>query len=414
MATIKFKILDKNTIEILEDAKKGDIINLSNADTIQLDVQSIEAANTKVIEQKVKELEMKILDDKEKELELQKQLLQQKAQLDNSENIKRLDGKIKELELEIKNKEKELQIIDSQKQKDIELAKAKIKEQMTLQLNEAKKEAEFQTELVKRNKEEYDRQLNHKLQQNVKTYGEELETVIYDMWKEHEDMYSNVSFIKDNDVVEGTKGDFIYRETSENGEEILSIMFECKNETLNSTNKKTNSSHFDKLEKDRVKKGCMYSVLITELEKEKEITVGTDKQYPNMFIIRPSGFWAIIKFLRSLVKKNTELVIQLQQARNQHTDIENFEQNLSDFKGNISESVIKHKKNHDEAIEQIDKAIDNLQKTKEKLLTANKHLDTLDNKVGKITIRKLAGSQEKFDEMKKKASKKSEEDKEQK
>jgi len=405
--SIKFKIIDKDTIELLEDAKKGDIILLSNSDTIQLDKKTIEDLHKKTIdnavETKIKKLEAEILAQKERELSLQKQLFEQQAKSNSLKESEQLKKKINELESQIKIKEHDLQNINSQKENEIKVAESKIKEKMQEELNKAKKEAEFQAELVKRNQQEYEKQLNHKLQQNVKTYGEELENFIYESWKEHEDMYSNVSFIKDNEVVEGTKGDFVYRETNDNGDEILSIMFECKNETLNSTHKKTNSSHYEKLENDRKKKNCMYSVLITELEKDKEITVLTDKQYPNMFVIRPSGFWAIIKFLRSLVKKNSELVLQLQQAKSQHTDIENFEEKLLDFKDSVKDSVIKYKNNHDEAIEQIDKSIAALQKTREKLLMANKHLGTLDNKVETVTIRKLAGSQEKFNEMKEKA-----------
>lgn len=179
-------------------------------------------------------------------------------------------------------------------------------------------------------------------------------------------------FEKDNEVVEGTKGDFVFRDFDEEGNEIVSIMFEMKNEADDSTHRKTNESHFKKLDADRRKKGCEYAVLVSLLEPDNELYAAgiTDVSYrfEKMYVIRPQFFIPIITLLRNAALGSLKYRQELEIARSQQIDVLNFEKNMNEFKDKFAYNYQLASKKFKTAIEEIDKTIDHLQKTKEALL----------------------------------------------
>ena len=185
-------------------------------------------------------------------------------------------------------------------------------------------------------------------------------------------------FEKDNEVVEGTKGDFVFRDFDEEGNEIVSIMFEMKNEADDSTHRKTNESHFKKLDADRRKKGCEYAVLVSLLEPDNELYAAgiTDVSYrfEKMYVIRPQFFIPLITLLRNAALSSMDARRELALVRQQNIDVTNFEDSLADFKEKFGRNYRIASDKFRKAIEEIDKSIDHLQKIKDNLLGSENQL----------------------------------------
>ena len=199
-------------------------------------------------------------------------------------------------------------------------------------------------------------------------------------------------FEKDNEVVEGTKGDFVFRDFDEEGNEIVSIMFEMKNEADDSTHRKTNESHFKKLDADRRKKGCEYAVLVSLLEPDNELYAGiTDVsyQYEKMYVVRPQFFIPIITLLRNAALSSMEARRELALVRQQNIDVTNFEDQLADFKDRFGRNYRIASERFAKAIDEIDKSIDHLQKIKEHLLGSERNLRLANDKAEDLTVKKL-------------------------
>ena len=199
-------------------------------------------------------------------------------------------------------------------------------------------------------------------------------------------------FEKDNEVVEGTKGDFVFRDFDEEGNEIVSIMFEMKNEADDSTHRKTNESHFKKLDADRRKKGCEYAVLVSLLEPESELYAGiTDVsyQYEKMYVVRPQFFIPIITLLRNAALSSLQYRKELALVRQQNIDVTNFEDQLADFKDKFGRNYRLASERFAKAIDEIDKSIDHLQKIKEHLLGSERNLRLANDKAEDLTVKKL-------------------------
>lgn len=200
-------------------------------------------------------------------------------------------------------------------------------------------------------------------------------------------------FEKDNEVVEGTKGDFVFRDFDEEGNEIVSIMFEMKNEADDSTHKKTNESHFKKLDADRRKKGCEYAVLVSLLEPESELyNAGiTDVSYrfEKMYVIRPQFFIPLITLLRNAALSSLQYRKELALVRQQNIDVTNFEDSLADFKEKFGRNYRIASDKFRKAIEEIDKSIDHLQKIKDNLLGSENQLRLANEKAEDLTVKRL-------------------------
>jgi len=205
--------------------------------------------------------------------------------------------------------------------------------------------------------------------------------------------FPNADFGKDNDASSGTKGDFIFRESDEEGTEFASIMFEMKNELDEGSNKKKNEDFFRKLDEDRNKKGCEYAVLVSLLEPESELynagIVDVSHHYPRMYVVRPQFFIPIITLIRNEALKTLKLKSELALVRAQNVDITNFEENLEKFKSGFERNYDLASRKFHTAITEIDKSIKALEKTKQELLGSENNLRLANNKAQDVTIKKL-------------------------
>ena len=205
--------------------------------------------------------------------------------------------------------------------------------------------------------------------------------------------FPHAYFEKDNEVIEGTKGDFVFRDFDEEGNEIISIMFEMKNEADDSVNRKTNESHFKKLDVDRKKKNCEYAVLVSLLEPENELyNAGiTDVSYrfEKMYVIRPQFFIPIITLLRNAALSSLQYRKELALVRQQNIDVTNFEDQLADFKDKFGRNYRIASQKFQKAIEEIDKSIDHLQKIKDNLIGSENQLRLANDKAEDLTVKKL-------------------------
>lgn len=205
--------------------------------------------------------------------------------------------------------------------------------------------------------------------------------------------FPHAYFEKDNEVIEGTKGDFVFRDFDEEGNEIISIMFEMKNEADGSVNRKTNESHFKKLDADRKKKNCEYAVLVSLLEPENELyNAGiTDVSYrfEKMYVIRPQFFIPIITLLRNAALSSLQYRKELALVRQQNIDVTNFEDQLADFKDKFGRNYRIASQKFQKAIEEIDKSIDHLQKIKDNLIGSENQLRLANDKAEDLTVKKL-------------------------
>jgi len=205
--------------------------------------------------------------------------------------------------------------------------------------------------------------------------------------------FKNSYFEKDNDVTSGSKGDYIFREFDENKIEIVSIMFEMKNESLNSTHKRKNEEFLKELDKDRRQKSCEYAVLVSLLEPDSELynagIVDVSHRFPKMYVIRPQFFLPIISLLRNASLESLKYKSQIDLMKRENYDITNFESTLAQFKSAVGKNVSLAQDRFNDAISEIDKSITHLQKTKEALLLSKKHLLSADSKSQDLTVKKL-------------------------
>ena len=220
--------------------------------------------------------------------------------------------------------------------------------------------------------------------------------------------FPNAHFEKDNNARSGSKGDYIFRDIGEAGTEIVSIMFEMKNENSETVTKKKNDEFFKELDKDRIEKKCEYAVLVSLIEPESDLynagIVDVSYRYPKMYVVRPQFFIPIITLLRNAALNALKYKLELALVKAQNIDITTFEGDLDTFKTNFARNYDLASKKFNTAIEEIDKTIDHLQKTKEALVGSEKNLRLANNKAEDLTIKKLTKNNstmaEKFDNLK--------------
>jgi hypothetical protein len=220
--------------------------------------------------------------------------------------------------------------------------------------------------------------------------------------------FQNAYFEKDNDSKSGSKGDFIFKESDAQGNEIISIMFEMKNEADFTTTKKRNDEFFKELDKDRNEKKCEYAVLVSTLESDNELyntgIVDVSHKFPKMYVVRPQFFIPIITLLRNASMSSMQYKAELSLIRNQNIDITNFEENINAFKVGFAKNYDLASRQFKTAIDEIDKTMDHLQKTKDALLASVNNLRLANNKADELTIKKLTNGnptmKAKFDDLK--------------
>jgi hypothetical protein len=238
-----------------------------------------------------------------------------------------------------------------------------------------------------------DRYKDFKAKLSVKLLGETLEQHCEVEFARMRSLaFPHAQFGKDNDASTGTKGDYVFRDYSDDHVEYLSIMFEMKNESDATATKKKNSDFLAKLDKDRNEKGCEYAVLVSTLEEDSDLFTGiTDlsHRYPKMFVIRPQFFLAIIALLRNAAQDTIVVKAELEQMKKQNIDITDFESELDGFKTAFGRNYQLAKSKFDTAIKEIDTAIDRLQKVKDNLLGSENNLRLANDKATALTVKKL-------------------------
>ena len=246
---------------------------------------------------------------------------------------------------------------------------------------------------VERLEAEIERYRDFKLRQSTKMIGENLEQHCLLAFNQVRMMaFPNAYFEKDNEVVEGTKGDFIYRENTEDGIPLLSIMFEMKNEADATEKKHSNTDFLEKLDRDRKKKGCEYAVLVTMLEPDSELYnagIVTAYQYEKMYIVRPQFFIPLISLLRNAALSGLQTKRELMAARQQNLDVQQFEKALSEFKDKFGKNYELASRHFSTAIDEIDQTIRHLEKVKDYLTKSENQYRLANDKAQDLSIKKL-------------------------
>jgi hypothetical protein len=256
------------------------------------------------------------------------------------------------------------------------------------------KDLAYKDDTIKKLEEAFEREKNMKLKLSTKMVGESLELHCESEFnKLRSAAFPNSYFEKDNDSSTGSKGDYIFRELDEDGNEIVSIMFEMKNESAETVAKKKNEDFFKELDKDRTEKKCEYAVLVSLLESENEVYNGgiydVSHKYSKMYVVRPQFFIPIITLIRNASLQCLKYKKELQIVRDQNIDINNFEDNINTFREGFTRNYELSSRHFNEAITHIDKSIKELESTKAKLLSSDNNLRLANNKLQDLTIKKL-------------------------
>lgn len=346
------------------------------------------------------------------------------------QELNKKDLEISELKLSLKvNEEKTINKVEKEYQEQINKLQLQITElKSKMQLQESKSELDIQKAVSEKNqkisdlsselalkskefelkettiKESYENKLkdkddqiayykDFKAKQSTKMIGESLEQHCNVEFNRLRPLFKNAYFEKDNDARTGSKGDFIFRDYDDDGNEIVSIMFEMKNEADMTATKHKNEDFFKELDKDRKEKKCEYAVLVSLLEADNDYyndgIVDVSHLYDKMYVIRPQFFIPLITLIRNLANKSLEYRKELETIKNQNIDITHFEENINTFKEGFGRNYRLAAERFQKAIEEIDKTIDHLQKTKEHLLKTNDNLRLANNKAEDLTIKKL-------------------------
>ena len=381
-----------NTVFTIDDSTYDSILKQIRDKEFLHEIELREKSLSNEKESALKELKLK----KENEL---KEELSKKDLLIND-----LKNKIK-----IKDTETELKIKDALIEKDKEIDNLSNKLELNKQeyLLKEKNIKENYEEKIKSKEEQISYYKDFKAKQSTKMIGESLEVHCHNEFNKLRPLFKNAYFEKDNDVKTGSKGDFIFRDYDDDNTEIVSIMFEMKNESDTTSTKHKNEDFLKELDKDRKEKNCEYAVLVSLLEIDNDYynegIVDMSYRYPKMYVIRPQFFIPLITLIRNIALNSLEYKKQLEVVKNQNIDINNFEENMNNFKESFGRNYRLASEKFKKAIDEIDKTIDHLQKTKEALLSSENNLRIANNKAEDLTIKKLTHNSEtmkkKFEEL---------------
>ena len=413
----------------IDEASYSDIVsqirNIEFQKEIHEKLEQIQKQNEKEIiiaKSKVESNYKELLSKKEQELNELKQRMKsnddiKKLEVTNVESKykEELSSKDKQI-LEIKSK---LEVINKDKELEKQAAIAD-KERKLLELSNQIELEKKQYEIEKSSlKENYIEQLKAKdetiayfkdlkARLSTKMVGETLEQHCeYEFNRLRSTAFPNATFGKDNDAKTGSKGDYIFRETDEFGNEIISIMFEMKNENETTATKKKNIDFLKELDKDRNQKKCEYAILVSLLERDSDLyndgIVDVSYEYPKMFVIRPQFFIPIISLLRNASLNALKYKQEVALMKKQNIDITNFEEDLETFKQGFARNYDLASRKFKTAIEEIDKTISHLQKTKEALLSSENNLRLANDKADNLSVKNLVKSnptmKDKFDNL---------------
>lgn len=354
----------------------------------------LEQVRTKEFDASVKKETDRIMRDMKKDAEL----AAMKAAAENASIVAQKDTYIAELKAKLEHENENLtykiEKAVSEKEKEIYELKSAIqtsenqyKEAKRLIVSQYEKELEMKDETIAYLKD-------YRTKLSTKMVGEDLEQHCENKFNEMRMVaFPNAEFSKDNDAKSGSKGDYIYRETAEDGTEILSIMFEMKNEMETTATKHKNEHFFAELDKDRREKKCEYAILVSMLEQDSELyntgIVDVSYKYEKMYVIRPQFFIQIISILRNAALNSLKYKQEAEMVKRQNIDVTNFESELNEFKDKFGKNYKDASDRFSNAIDEIDATIQHLMKVKDNLLKSEKHLTAAERKLDTLTIKKL-------------------------
>lgn len=364
---------------------------------------------------------------KDEELEKERTVLEQKYEKELQLQKEKFDAQFKALQQETQVKEKEWMIQEErlkhslmqEKEKELQSMQEEVSN-LKNQIQLSKAQSELENEKIAHRFEKEKEEMEREKQELVNKYALELKSKD-EMIEYYKDMklrlstkmlgetleqhceiqfnqlratgFQNSYFEKDNDASTGSKGDYIFKEFDDEGNEIISIMFEMKNEADQTATKKTNESFLKELDKDRNQKHCEYAVLVSLLEPESELynsgIVDMSYRYEKMYVIRPQFFIPMITILRNAALKNVQVRKELAAIKEQNIDITNFEEKMTDFKEGFLKNVDLASRKFQSAVDEIDKTILHLQKVRENLLASDRQLHIANKKVDNLSIRSL-------------------------
>ena len=414
----------------IDQNQYDDLIREVRNDVFEKEIQQRLNIEKEKLESSFKVQQMQSSNENQNKIrELQSQIDSLKNIIANNELAKNsaISEAINKKELELKNKDLEISNLQSKLDNQVlsldmkykELINSKDQEIVSLnnKIDLNKKEAEIkQNNLIEQQRLELkakDEQIAYykdmKLKLSTKLVGESLEQHCQNAFNSiRMTAFPHAYFEKDNDSSSGEKGDFIFKEYTEEGAELISIMFEMKNENDETATKHKNEDFFAKLDKDRKTKNCEYAILVSMLEPESELynagIVDVSYKYPKMYVVRPQCFIPIITLLRNASLNASKYKNELMIARNQSIDVTNFENSLLDFQDKFNKNYNLASQRFNSAIEEIDKTIDHLNKVKEGLLGADRNLRLANDKAQDLSIKKLTRNnptmKEAFDKVK--------------
>lgn len=354
----------------------------------------LEQVRTKEFDASVKKETDRIMRDMKKDAEL----AAMKAAAENANIVAQKDTYIAELKAKLEHENENLtykiEKAVSEKEKEIYELKSAIqtsenqyKEAKRLIVSQYEKELEMKDETIAYLKD-------YRTKLSTKMVGEDLEQHCENKFNEMRMVaFPRAEFGKDNDAKTGSKGDYIYRETAEDGTEILSIMFEMKNEMETTATKHKNEHFFAELDKDRREKKCEYAILVSMLEQDSELyntgIVDVSYKYEKMYVIRPQFFIQIISILRNAALNSLKYKQEAEMVKRQNIDVTNFESELNEFKDKFGKNYKDASDRFSNAIDEIDATIQHLMKVKDNLLKSEKHLTAAERKLDTLTIKKL-------------------------
>ena len=382
------------TLEHQHNIDKENAVKIAQA---EVEKEFTNKLNEKVV--RIKELES--------ELKNKEESTENKVEKKYTEELNKKDIEINELKNKIKLQDTEnklaIETALSKKNKEIDSLSNQLELNKNDYLIKEKNLKESYEEKIKNKDEQIEYYKDFKARQSTKMIGESLEQHCNTEFNKLRPLFKNCYFEKDNDAKTGSKGDFIFRDYDEEKNEIVSIMFEMKNEADETSTKHKNEDFFKELDKDRKEKKCEYAVLVSLLEIDNEYynngIVDVSHKYDKMYVIRPQFFIPMITLIRSMAMNSLEYKKELKVIQNQNIDISHFEENMNSFKEAFGRNYRLASEKFKKAIDEIDKTIDHLQKTKEALLSSENNRRLANNKAEDLTIKKLTNNSDTMREM---------------
>lgn len=378
-----------------EESLRNELEAKYQKDLIQNNAQNQNKANA--LESQIKELQAKLEsaqskaeNDKKVAVMEAKQSLNDEINKLKQENVK-LSGEVKNAQLVAKNDAQKLINDKDNEIRDLKNELENKDEKAQIAMNSLKEKHDSE---LKAKDEQIAYYKDLKAKMSTKLVGETLEQHCLTQFNSMRSYsFPNAYFEKDNDASSGSKGDFIYREQAEDGTELISIMFEMKNENDTTASKHKNEDFFKELDKDRKEKNCEYAVLVSLLEPESELynagIVDVSYRYSKMFVVRPQCFLSIIGLLRNAALSSLSSKMEVARLKQENLDVTEFESKLQDFQQKFSQNYELASRKFSTAIEEIDKTIDHLQKVKENLISSERNLRLANDKASDLSVKKL-------------------------